>query len=289
MLTISTIPEALAELEKQTGRAWTESELFDVATKYGVELHAAPPTGAKTTIEKFVDGVGMIQTIPKMPTMDFDYLMAPCVTTNHPARLAVLFPSQVEQLWLSGEVFTRHSHRHDEVEDETIVFFDPVRVTREQVRIKAATLKKILSVWNMAQAGQGKRYRGPEWMFQAAQPAPAQNTATPAPVESGSDGPAPAVPNWKMRVQTEATELFLRLLASGANPTPHSLVKPMAQWCRDNDIFTDGGINPSDGYLRTHVLGGGHWTPPTMSREQAKKHVAQVAQTKVAQVAQQHT
>jgi hypothetical protein len=59
MLTISTIAEALAELGKQTGRAWTDSELFDVATNRGVELHAAPPITAQTTIQKFVAGVGM--------------------------------------------------------------------------------------------------------------------------------------------------------------------------------------------------------------------------------------
>lgn len=125
-------------------------------------------------------------------------------------------------------------------------------------------------------------------------PAPAQTPTTPAPVVAvvaASDGPAPlpAAPNWKMRVQAEATELFLRLLASGANPTPHSILDSMAQWCRDNEVKTDTNINPSANYLRTHVLGGRHWSPPTMSREQAKKHVAQVAQvaqTKVAQVAQ---
>lgn len=118
-----------------------------------------------------------------------------------------------------------------------------------------------------------------------------EQTATPGP-EVASEGTAPAVPNWKMRVQTEATELFIRLLASGANPTQHSILDSMVTWCCNHEIKTDGkngGINPSRGYLRTHVLGGGHWTPPTMSREQAKKHVAQVAQTKVAQVAQQHT
>ncbi len=116
----------------------------------------------------------------------------------------------------------------------------------------------------------------------------APSTAAPLPVVAASDGPAPlpAVANWKMRVQAEAAELFLRLLASGANPTQHSLIGPMAQWCRDNEVKTDTGINPSEGYLRTHVLGGGYWTAPTMTREQAKKHVAQVAQTKVAQVAQ---
>mgnify|MGYP003385663085 CR=1 FL=1 len=190
MLTISTIPEALAELDKRTGRAWTDSELFDVATRYGIELHAAPPTGAKTTIEKHIDGVGLVETIPRLPR-DFDYLLAPYVNTNHAARLAVLFPAQVEQLWLSGEVFTRHSHLHNEVEDETIVFFEPVRVTREQVRIKAATLQKILGVWDKAQAGEGRRYKGPEWMFITQQTAPEQSPAEPAPVVLVAASPAP--------------------------------------------------------------------------------------------------
>lgn len=257
MLTISTIPEALAELENQTGRAWTESELFDLATKYGVELHAAAPVTAVVTVQKFVDGVGMVEKFRSPP--------------GH-AALAVLFPPQVGQLWVCGETTATHTANHDEIEGENRWFTEPVRVTREQVRIKAATLKRILTIWR-------KENQAPE------------QTATPGP-EVASEGTAPAVPNWKMRVQTEATELFIRLLASGANPTQHSILDSMVTWCCNHEIKTDGkngGINPSRGYLRTHVLGGGHWTPPTMSREQAKKHVAQVAQTKVAQVAQQHT
>jgi hypothetical protein len=74
--------------------------------------------------------------------------------------------------------------------------------------------------------------------------------------------PTPAVPNWKMRIQTEATELYLRLQRSGANPTRHSIIKPMATWCHDNKVKTDGDIFPSEGYLRTHVLGGKHWDIP---------------------------
>ena len=146
--------------------------------------------------------------------------------------------------------------------------------TRDQLRVLVSELDRFMPYWVTTQ-----------------QKAPVTGNAPPAPVVplvTASDGPAPlpAVPNWKMLIQAEAAELFLRLLASGANPTQHSLVKPMANWCRDNEIKTDGNINPSEGYIRTHVLGGGHWTPPTMNREQARKHVAQVAQTKVAQVAQ---
>lgn len=69
--------------------------------------------------------------------------------------------------------------------------------------------------------------------------------------------------HWKMRVQSAAAEHWKTLRASGANPTVNSIVDWMARWCKENDVRTDGGVNPSSGYLRTHVLGGGHWTPPT--------------------------
>jgi len=146
MLTISTIPEALAELAKQTGRAWTDSELLDLAANRGIELHAAPPITAQTTIQKFVIGEGLVEKFRSGP--------------GH-ARLAVLFPWQVGQLWLSGETLARHTERHDEIEGEYQWFTEPVRVTREQVRIKAATLEKILTIWRKEQ------------------PAPATDTETP--------------------------------------------------------------------------------------------------------------
>lgn len=94
--------------------------------------------------------------------------------------------------------------------------------------------------------------------------APAQNTATPAPVVAASDGPEtlPAVPNWKMLIQTEATAHCLRLRKAGASPTKNSILDSMAQWCRDNNVMTDGSIYPSANYLRTHVLGGTHWDVP---------------------------
>ena len=91
-----------------------------------------------------------------------------------------------------------------------------------------------------------------------------QTVATPAPAVTANDGPAiaPAVANWKMQVQTEATALVLRLRKSGANPTRHSILNTMAKWCRDNDIKTVTKIYPSVGYLREHVLGGKHWEVP---------------------------
>lgn len=185
MLTISTISEALAELEKSTRRAWTESELFDLAANCGVELYAAPPITARTTIQKFVIGEGMVEKFRSGP--------------GH-ARLAVLFPWQVGQLWLSGETMVMHTEKYNQVEDEYQFFTEPVRVTREQVRIKAATLQKMLVVWSQAQAGRwvendkkpgDMKYQiGPDWMFPIVpqQSAPAQTTL-PAPVEAlGASG-----------------------------------------------------------------------------------------------------
>jgi hypothetical protein len=89
--------------------------------------------------------------------------------------------------------------------------------------------------------------------------APVQRHATAA---SGDPAPLPTVPNWKMQVQAEATALCLTLQKSGSNPTKHSIIESMAKWCRDNKVKTNGNIFPSEGYLRTHVLGGRHWDVP---------------------------
>lgn len=84
----------------------------------------------------------------------------------------------------------------------------------------------------------------------------------PAPVVAVGASDEAATTNWKMRVQAEAASLFRRLRASGASPTVHSILGEMVKWCRTHDVKTDGGIYPTPGYLRTHVLAGKHWTPP---------------------------
>jgi hypothetical protein len=68
--------------------------------------------------------------------------------------------------------------------------------------------------------------------------------------------------NWKMKVQAEAAARFKRLRAAGSSPTVHSILDDMVTWCRANDVKSGGGVFPSAGYLRTHVLAGKHWTPP---------------------------
>lgn len=67
---------------------------------------------------------------------------------------------------------------------------------------------------------------------------------------------------WKMQVQTIAADLWSDLRASGANPTVASICPLVAKKCREFDIRTDSNINPSQNYLRTHVLSAKYWTPP---------------------------
>lgn len=105
-------------------------------------------------------------------------------------------------------------------------------------------------------------------------------------VTVGASDEFSALPNWKMKVQIEAYEHWIRLRASGGNPTVHSILNDMVTWCQRNNVRTDTNIHPSAGYLRTHILGGGNWDSPTMSIANAKKHVEQVAQLKLAQVPQ---
>lgn len=91
------------------------------------------------------------------------------------------------------------------------------------------------------------------------------------PTQAGAVAPAVGVnsaiqtselPHWKMLAQGAAAEHWKALRASGANPTVSSITAWVARWCIENRVFTDGGINPSANYLRTHVLGGKHWTSP---------------------------
>ena len=275
MLTISSIPEALAELEIRTGRAWTDSEIFDLATNCDIELHAAPPITARITIQKFIVGEGLVEKFRSPP--------------GH-ALLAVLFPWQVAQLWMSGETKTSHPSKHDEMEDEYQWFTEPVRITREQVRIKAATLQKMFAVWSQAQAGRwiedttkpgDMRYQNcPEWMFPAEEFVPVQTAATTEPVVTeGVSGGEVTAPNWRMQIQAEAYELWIRFRAKGCNPSVYSICDDMAVWCIRKNIKGGKGKNPRAGTIRNTVLGAGHWTPPPHSVEQAKKYVEQIART----------
>jgi hypothetical protein len=68
--------------------------------------------------------------------------------------------------------------------------------------------------------------------------------------------------NWKHLVHIEATALCIRLYRSGANPSRSDLAKNLELWCSKNNIKTDSGNFPSNGYLRTHILGSREWRFP---------------------------
>lgn len=89
---------------------------------------------------------------------------------------------------------------------------------------------------------------------------PSLEEEMPGPMEE-SVGVKPPT-GWKMKVQKAATLHWKDMRTAGGNPTVSSIVDSMAKWCRENSVLTDGGINPSANYLRTHVLGGKHWMPP---------------------------
>lgn len=89
----------------------------------------------------------------------------------------------------------------------------------------------------------------------------------------------PAKPDGRAQIQAEAFEHWIRLKASGANPSVHSICDSIAKWCADNNITTHTGVTPMAGTIRNTILGGSSgWQPPKHSRDQAKEHVAQLAQ-----------
>jgi len=68
--------------------------------------------------------------------------------------------------------------------------------------------------------------------------------------------------NWRLRIQKQATQHMLALRKGGANPTVLSILRDIHAWCVQNNVKTPRGIVPSEGYIRTHVLGGKYWSPP---------------------------
>jgi hypothetical protein len=68
--------------------------------------------------------------------------------------------------------------------------------------------------------------------------------------------------SWRHRVQQEAAALYLRLRASGANPSVSDLAKSLAPWCEKKKIFAERGKPPSVQYIRVHVLGKQYWKKP---------------------------
>ena len=107
---------------------------------------------------------------------------------------------------------------------------------------------------------------------------PKQGPSGDAAVRQTSKARPESVDAVRLQIQHEATEEWIRWLARGGNPTVHGILDTIASWCVKNEIRTAGGVNPKAGTIRNTILGAKHWTPPTMTRQQAKKHVEQRAQ-----------
>lgn len=146
MLTISTVDEALTHLTKKTGREWTRSEFFDIATKLNIALRAVVPIDVLSCRWAFEAG---------------RFAMKPMWTPSHP-MLAMLYPHDVASIWQLGEALAHHAEDRDLPEGELNLLVSPIRVTAAEVRIRDGALHRILTAWDEAQSGE-KWWRVPEW------------------------------------------------------------------------------------------------------------------------------
>ncbi|MDC8770649.1 hypothetical protein [Roseateles albus] len=150
MKSVFKLPEALVWLSDKTGREWSDSELFEVVCKLHLTLRAAPPRDAKTKVHECVNGEGVIEKdfgIGYFPSMGW--------------RMAVVHPSDVQILWMTGEAETQSAVNDSGVNGPTEellkqgadfvgsqierwFFTKPVRVTRDTVYATKWTLEQIL-------------------------------------------------------------------------------------------------------------------------------------------------
>lgn len=147
MLRYSKIGEALAFLSDQTGRIWTESELFELATYLELDLTAVAPASARTVILTLKPGEGLVEEWRSSP--------------GH-ALFAVLFPFQVMQIWMRGETTTMHPLDYKALHFKPKMFVEPVHVTLADVLISSAVLQRMLSAWQGGLSGEDED--GPYWI-----------------------------------------------------------------------------------------------------------------------------
>lgn len=128
MLAIYTLAEALTELTKQTGRAWSESEFYDAVLRLGINLHAAPPRTATVTLWEFVLGEGMVARHRGLPW-----------------EIGIVYPASIAELWQTGEAETIYADGgRGPSEHQYRWFADPVLVRSDNVRIKREPLSKLI-------------------------------------------------------------------------------------------------------------------------------------------------
>lgn len=132
MLSIFSIGEALDYLSQETRRSWSESEFFDFVTSRNISLHAVAPRTATTTVQRFEPGKGLIEIARLSPGRSL---------------LAVVFAWQLAEIWMRGETYTSHPSDHDLIEGEYKFFVEPVRVIREDIRIRSESMARVLELF----------------------------------------------------------------------------------------------------------------------------------------------
>jgi hypothetical protein len=174
MLSYHRLDEALSWLQSQTGRAWTDSEVFDLAVYGHISLCAIPPRGSRCAV--FVFEPPELVPVVKMRTFG-DQLRIPCISER--CDLAVLYPCHVWDLWHGGETKTLHvrdqhgmrnAFFQGEEAGEYLWFLAPdgktpqeISVTRENLRLSRDELTQVLERWRH----QGNAQQLPELPGQA--------------------------------------------------------------------------------------------------------------------------
>jgi len=99
------------------------------------------------------------------------------------------------------------------------------------------------------------------------------NEATSQNASSTVSAPPKPAKDWRFEVQEEAYKRWIRLRASGCNPSINSICQLIAEWCIQKDIRGGKGQNPTAGTIRNAALGAGKWTPPPHSVAAAKQYL----------------
>lgn len=133
-MTFSTTAEALEWLKAETGEQLSESKLLDLAAGYSVVLHAAPPLDRKAELMTF-DAAGIANgTNPK------GYKTKCSIGW----KMVQLFPFHIGQILTIGETESIHAAGQlDTSKEEYFFFSEPVRVTRDQVRVSRVALLEL--------------------------------------------------------------------------------------------------------------------------------------------------
>lgn len=134
-----TISEALEQLKKETGVAWTEAAFLSAAYEIGIELQALPPitAGVDEPAGYAMDASGKL-----------------CPVTRKQWRMASLKSSNIKRLLLSGEALVHEAVKREKIHDKDYIqslveiseyFTSPVQVSCEMVRVPVGVINELTS------------------------------------------------------------------------------------------------------------------------------------------------